>query len=270
MISNNLPQTLREDLTLAEAQREVFRLKVGAHDTLGWSPRIRQRFGYFTPDEWYEAILLRLINNDTDWLDVGCGHALFPSNNALADILAARCRLLVGIDPDENIYRNPVLHERERCLIDEYETEKRFDIISLRMVAEHIADPPKTIAALKQLTRDGGRVIIYTVSKWAPASLAAAATPMAIHDMIKRVLWGTSPEDTFPTLYRMNTRKDLRRLFESAGFAEESFLYLNDCRSFGRWRLALTAELSAERLLRTLGLRYPEMCLLGIYRKQSH
>jgi SAM-dependent methyltransferase len=270
MISNNLHRTLRENLTLAEAQREVFRLKVGTDATLGWSPRIRQRFGYFTPDEWYEAILFRLINNDTDWLDVGCGHALFPSNQNLGDILSARCRLLVGIDPDENIYDNPVLHERERCLIDEYKTEKRFDLISLRMVAEHIADPANTVASLERLIREGGRVIIYTVSKWAPASLAAAVTPMAVHDMVKRVLWGTSPEDTFPTLYRMNTRKELRRLFESAGFVEEEFLYLNDCRSFGRWRLALTAELLAERLLRMCGLRYPEMCLLGVYRKQSH
>jgi SAM-dependent methyltransferase len=255
---------------LAEARHEVFRLKIGPSGVLGWSPRIRQRFGYFTPDEWYEAVLFCLINKDTDWLDVGCGRDLFPSNENLAKTLSSRCRLLIGVDPDDNINENTVLHKREQCLIEQYNTEQQFSIITLRMVAEHVANPETTVSALNRLTRVGGRVVIYTVSKWSPASLTAAVTPMAIHHAVKQVLWGSSPEDTFPTVYRMNTRKKLRQLFSVAGFTEEKFLYLNDCRSFGRWRFTLMLELLAERVLRTLGLRYPEICLLGIYRKESN
>jgi hypothetical protein len=80
-------------------------------------------------------------------------------------------------------------------------------------------------------------------------------------------VWGSLEQDTFPTLYRMNTRKELRRLFIKSGFAEESFFYLNDCSTFSRWKWTTILELSAERMLRSVGLRYPEVCLLGVYKK---
>ena len=131
------------------------------------------------------------------------------------------------------------------------------------MVAEHIRDPKSAVAALGRLTRSGGRVVIYTVNKWSPASLAAALTPMAVHHAAKRVLWGSLPEDTFPTIFRMNTRKQLHRLFTAEGFVEESFLYLDDCRALARWRLTTMFELSVWRALRAVGLRYPDVCLLG-------
>lgn len=254
---------------ISEATHEIFQIKVGSSGRLGWSPRIRQHFGYFTPDEWYEAVVFRLINNDTEWLDVGCGKDLFPSNRNLAEILSARCRLLVGVDPDDNIKENDLLHEKRQCAIEEYDTTKQFDVVTVRMVAEHVVDPQITISVLNKLTRSGGNIVIYTVSKHSPVSLIAAMTPIAFHRAIKTFLWRTSPEDTFPTVFRMNTRKELLRLFSLYGFAEEKFLYLNDCRVFERWKYAMILELAVERALRAVGLRYPEVCLLGVYRKQQ-
>ena len=65
----------------------------------------------------------------------------------------------------------------------------------------------------------------------------------------------------------MNTRRDLRSLFEQAGFREASFPYLDDCRAFGHWKSLATAELALWKALSAVGLRYPEGCLLGIYRR---
>jgi hypothetical protein len=67
----------------------------------------------------------------------------------------------------------------------------------------------------------------------------------------------------------MNTRRSLRGVFEGNGFAEEEFLRLNDCRALARWRLTAFVELAAERMLRAVGLRHPEYCLLGVYRKTA-
>ena len=255
--------------SFADAQREISRLRSSRVKTLGWSPRLRQRFGYFTPDECYEAMMLQLINNGADWIDVGCGHELFPSNQPLGELLSARCRLLVGVDPSPNIEKNPLVHERAKCTIEEYHTDRKFDVISLRMVAEHIADPEAAIAAFSRLTKPGGRVVIYTVSKWALSSLVAAGSPIGFHHVIKGALWRTHPDDTFPTVYRMNTRKRLRQLFAAGGFREEQFLYLDDCRTLGRWRIGTVLELSARRVLRTLGLPYVDVCILGVYRRNS-
>lgn len=183
---------------------------------------MRARFGYYTPDEVYEATLLCLIDKNTDWLDVGCGHDLFPAK-ALSVVLSTRCRSITGIDPDASIHRNRWLHYRQQCLLEDFQAERRFDLISMRMVAEHIADPAASVAKLGELTREGGRVVVYTVSKWSPVSMVAAATPMSFHHFAKRVLWGGAPEDTFPTLFRMNTRRKLARIFAEHRFTEESF-----------------------------------------------
>jgi len=253
----------------ADAQREIFRLRASRNTSLGWSPRLRQRFGYFTPDECYEAMMLQLITSGVSWIDVGCGHDLFPSNLPLAELLAQRSGLLVGVDPSANIEKNELVHERARCTIEEYHTDRTFDVISLRMVAEHIANPEAAIASFSRLTKPGGRVVIYTVSKWAISSLVAAGSPIGFHHLVKGVLWGTDPEDTFPTVYRMNTRARLRELFSAGGFQEEQFLYLDDCRTLARWRLGTVMELSARRAFRAVGLPYVDVCILGVYRKNS-
>ena len=256
--------------SFTQAQREIYRLRTRGDATPGWSPRLRQRFAYFTPDECYEAMMLQLITSGADWIDVGCGHDLFPFNRPLAELLSTRCRLIVGVDPSPNIEKNVLVHEKAKCTIEEYYTDREFDVISLRMVAEHIADPESAIAAFSRLTRPGGRVkFIYTVSKWALSSLVAAGSPLAFHHAIKAILWGTDPEDTFPTVYRMNTRARLRQLFASGGFQEEQFLYLDDCRTLARWKIGTVLELNARRALRTLGLPYVDVCVLGVYRKNG-
>ncbi len=248
---------------------DVKRFKYGVPAHRGWTPLLRARFGYSSPDDWYEATLFHLIGAGTDWLDVGCGHRVFPSNPEGARHLAETCRLLVGIDPSDNIRDNQIVHERAQCLLQDYRTDRQFDLVTMRMVAEHIEHPAEAMAALSRLVRPGGLVVVYTVAKFSPASLVAAMTPMRVHHLAKRVLWEGSEKDNFPVAYRMNTRRDLRRLFGPAGFREESFAYLDDCRAFGRWKSLATVELALWKALRSVGLRYPEGCLLGLYRKDG-
>jgi SAM-dependent methyltransferase len=251
------------------AIEQVLTLKYGPPERMGWGPRLRRRFGYHTPDDRYEALLFDLIDADTAWLDVGCGRTVFPSNPQGAALLAGRCRLLVGLDPSDNVRDNPLLHERAQCLLQDYRTERRFELITLRMVAEHIEEPKVALAALARLAKPGGRVVIYTVEALSPATILSALTPIGVHHAVKKFLWKTEERDTFPTAYKMNTRRALRRLFQAAGFREESFRHLDDCRSFARWRWANTAELVAWRCLNAVGLRYPEACILGTYRREA-
>src|SRR5882724_9265691 len=82
----------------------IFRDKYGQDESaMGWGPRTRCRFGYFTPDDYYEATVSRLVTGGCAWLDVGSGRNVFPSNRKLARLLAQRCGLLVGLDPDSTI-----------------------------------------------------------------------------------------------------------------------------------------------------------------------
>lgn len=248
------------------ALAEVFRHKYGPPEACGDGPRQRWRHGYFNPDDWYEATLLGLVQPDTVWLDVGCGRELFPSNRPLAGLLAARCKRLVGVDPDPTLQENPFVHEKVAALFDTWDGGRRFDLVTLRMVAEHVADPARFVAAVGRALAPGGRVVVYTVNRWSPVPLLTALVPFRLRHPIKRFLWRTEAKDTFPTAFRMNTRARLAALFAAIGCREEAFARLDDCRALGRFALGRGLELGLWRLLRACGLGYPEACLLGVYR----
>lgn len=266
--------TTRADLAPQQADLDaVFRLKYGDPDRperLGWGPRMRRRFGYASPDDHYEALVARLVGPDARWLDVGCGRHLFPGNGALAQELAARCRELVGVDPDATLAENPFVHEKVFAPIDEFTTDRRFDLVTLRMVAEHVEQPQRVVGVLAACTAPGGLVVVYTVNRWSPVPMLTSVIPFALHQPVKRLLWRTEAKDTFPTAFRMNSRRRLRALFDAAGFDEAWFTKLDDCRTLARFRIGLWAELGVRRVLRALGLRYPENCLLGVYRRRGH
>ncbi|NND60391.1 MAG: class I SAM-dependent methyltransferase [Gammaproteobacteria bacterium] len=257
-----------EPLT-AEELDEVFEIKYGAANELGQTPSLYARWDYHSPDDFYEAAIVRLVDNETSWADVGCGHMLFPSNPNLARQLADRCRRLVGIDPDETIENNPYVHESFRVLMDDYEPQETFDLITLRMVAEHVENPEQLLRTLVAATHPGSTVLIYTVNGISPIPVLTRLTSMGVRHRIKKILWGTEEKDTFPTAYRMNSRRDLREMFTDAGFDEAGFYYLDDCRTFTRFPALQTVELATRKLCRTIGFAYPENCLLGIYRRRN-
>lgn len=254
---------------LSEAARanlpKIVNLRLSQSAQVGWSPRLRAAFGHYTPDEWYESFLDVLVADGAEWLDVGCGWNICPSNRPLSVHLRDRTKLLVGLDPSDNIDRNEYVHQRVKARLEDYKTDQRFDLITLRMVAEHLDDPDSAVHALANLLKPLGRVMIYTVHKYTPAAILADLTPTKVHHVVKRVLWSTEPEDTFPTAYKMNTRRDLRRILLRHGLREELYQTLDDTRSLARWWITQALELSAWRMLSTLRVPYPERCILGIY-----
>ena len=216
--------------------RALFDLKYRQGSALGTDPARRLRFGYFNPDDHYEALVRRLVTSETRWLDVGCGRDLFPSNRALAHELADRCQLLVGVDPDATIHENNFVHRRIQGLVADLDASERFDLVTMRMVAEHVAAPLDLLRTLARLVCPGGLVVVYTVNRYSPVPLVTAVTPFALHNPVKRILWRTDAKDTFPTTFKMNTRKTLAAQFRQCGFDEAGFAYLDDCRTLQRFR----------------------------------
>lgn len=259
---------MEPNITTSDLQR-LADLKYGPAPMRGWNPRFRDRFGYYTPDDWYETLLNQLVKPSTRWLEVGCGRRLFPSNHALAVDLSKRCTRLVGIDESDNVADNPYIHAYQKVFPENFHTDEVFDLITLRMVAEHVRDPDMLVTALARLLAPGGTVVIYTVHRWSPVSIMAAITPMAVHHALKGLVWETEQRDTFPVEYRMNTRKDLSRLFAKFGFEEKSYRLLGDCRTFQKWKLTNLLELLAWKLLGAVGLTYPEVCVLATYGRAS-
>ena len=255
------------DLTAEDLDR-LFRSKYGDSTKLGWGLTMRRSRGYFNPDDIYEASIAKLVKTETRWLDVGCGKDLFPSNASLARLLADRCELLVGLDPSDNVEDNSFVDEYYKTTIQDFKTVKKFDLITLRMVAEHIVRPEESVRSLSSLTEPGGMVIVYTVYKWSPVTILSGLLPFQLHHRIKKLFWHGAEEDTFPTAYLMNTRRTLAAYFLKYAFYEDSFSYLDDCRTLSRWKNLNRLELLLWKLLRFVKLRYPELCILGAYRRK--
>jgi 2-polyprenyl-3-methyl-5-hydroxy-6-metoxy-1,4-benzoquinol methylase len=248
------------------ALRRVLAAKYGDPPS-GWGPAMRARFGYYTPDDVYESLVERVIEPGCRWLDVGCGRDVFPTNRVLAGELSARCARLVGVDPDPTIQENQFVHERIQAPLEAAQPDGVFDVITARMVVEHVQNPDAFVSALRRLTAPDSLVVIYTVNKWAPVSLLSWVIPFALHHRIKKSLWGTSEADTFPVEYLMNTRQALTARMHDAGFCERDFKYLDDCRTLARFRWTSRVELQLWKLLNLFGLHYPETCLLALYQR---
>ena len=88
----------------------------------GWSPKLREQFGYYTPDDYYEALVSRLIQAGCMWADVGCGRDIFPQNPVLAGQLAARCSYVYGIDPDDNVRGNRMIQGYFQGMVEDCDT----------------------------------------------------------------------------------------------------------------------------------------------------
>ncbi len=246
----------------------TFVQKYGEIANLNWSPALRWKFDYFNPDDVYEALMDKIVTEKTTWLDIGCGRNIFPSNQKLSRILADRVELLVGVDPDETLNDNSYVHEKFLGTMEDFQDTRKFNLITMRMVAEHVSEPEQLLESLRRVTASNSLILVYTVYKYSPVPFITNLVPFKLHNPVKKILWGTEPADTFPTCFKMNTRKTLNNLFSESGFEERLFLCLDDCRTFSGFRSLATMELFIHKWLKKIGLRYPEYCLLGVYEKR--
>lgn len=254
-------------LPSADDLARLFALKYGDPATTGPNPRRRLRHNYYLPADIYEATVANAVVPGCDWLDVGGGSSPFPDNPKLAEELAARANRFVGVDPSPNVFDNPYTREKHQAFIEDYASPTPFDLATLRMVAEHVTDPAAVIGALARLVKPGGRVIVLTVDLWSPITVLSRLVPFELHYPVKRFLWGGEEKDTFPTAYRMNTRRELKKLFVRGGFREAEFAWVDDCSATSRFPFLNTLELLARKVLRAVAMRYPECNLLGVYRR---
>lgn len=162
------------------------------------------------PDRIYEATARELSRSAPRILDFGAGRGLHE-----IDLRTDR-NTVEGCDVDGAVMVNPLLHRATLVRLGEplpY-ADASFDLIVSRYVLEHVEHPEIVAAELRRVLAPGGTLLAITPNKYGYVALAASVVPNVLHvAVLKLVQPGKLPEDTFPTRYRMNTRRDLERAF---------------------------------------------------------
>lgn len=169
----------------------------------------------------YEEVLFLRSSNVSKWLDLGCGHQLLPPwRHEQERSLAARPHLLVGLDYDYNSLRNnKIIKHLIRgdilCLPFPSET---FDLVTSNMVFEHLSEPENQLSEIFRVLRPSGSLVFHTPNSLSYSMILAKAIPPTLR---ARVIWffeHRKEEDVFPTYYRVNTERTIRKLAERVGF----------------------------------------------------
>ena len=135
---------------------------------------------------------------------------------------------IVGADFDQRVLENPLVHKGvvlngAGLPFD----DGTFDIVFTRYVLEHVAEPEEFLIEICRVLRPGGSFIFLTPNKWHYVCIGARFTPERFHEFYNKKR-GREETDTFPTVYRLNSRSALRHHLKKVGFVEKE-LRMREC-----------------------------------------
>ena len=199
-----------------------------------------------SPENAFEEKLRQIIVGGNRVLDAGCGTGKFFG---MEFARKAGCRL-VGIDLREDLSANSGIDFGVRSELNSLPfADASFDVVNCRLVIEHIDFPDAALREFYRVLKPGGRLAIFTPNLLHYFGAAASLTPHWFHVWFNSRVRGFEENDIFPTRYRANTRRQLRKLFLRSGFSRADISMVEGAPSV----------LSFNSLLHGMGLVYERL-----------
>ncbi len=155
------------------------------------------------------------------WLDLGCGHQVFPDwmKGEQARVLQSAGRI-TGIDLDwEGLRKHPGISDKVFGDLQQLPfAAASFDVVTANMVVEHLEEPERVLAEVARVLAPGGALLFHTPNMYHWAIVLARCIPDGLKKAIIGFLENRREEDVFPTHYRMNSAAAVRRLAQRSGF----------------------------------------------------
>jgi SAM-dependent methyltransferase len=186
------------------------------------------RFGGFSDTDGTVAFYSRvnaLASPDGIVIDFGCGrgqHAEDPvAFRRNLQSFKGRVGKVIGIDVDPAGESNPTLDEfRVLAPAQPWPVEDRsVNLIVCDCVLEHLPEPRLLFREARRVLNQGGFLCLRTTNLLSYVGLAAKLVPNRLHTPVLAQTQGIRAEkDIFPTLYRCNTIRSIRREMTTHGF----------------------------------------------------
>ena len=143
------------------------------------------------------------------------------------------------------------------------------DLILCYVVLEHVAQPERAFAEFARALKPGGTLIFKTPAAHAPVSLLTRLLPYRAHGALKGLI-GVRSDDVFPTHFRCNTERALRRALAANGFAERQLIRVDQTYAYMSLnRLTYILGLLYSRAVQHPGLGWLRNGIIGICRKDG-
>jgi len=172
--------------------------------------RLRGRYYPQPQKDALDAAFCAHVRPGMKVLDAGCGRHRGCTHAAPLEEI-----YIMGIDIDPKVHENPRCNETMICDLSKRLPlpDASFDLIHCRWVIEHLENPMETLCEFARILKPGGYVLALTPNLFHYAMIAARITPYWFH-----VWWERKKErELFPTYYRGNSKRKLRRLCKDAG-----------------------------------------------------
>ncbi|MDO8512253.1 MAG: class I SAM-dependent methyltransferase [bacterium] len=192
------------------------------------------KFGGFTDVDGTIAFFNRvnsLINSSFVILDVGCGRGEFnddvvPFRRNLR-ILKGKVARVIGIDVDQRAQNNPFIDEFRLIKGDSWPVESNsVDLIVCDNVLEHISNPDLLFSEVRRVLKKGGYLCVRTPNRWSYVAIIARLIPNKYHSRITSVVQNSrTEEDVFPTIYKCNSIRKLKKIMKKYGIDGVAYGY---------------------------------------------
>lgn len=202
--------------------------KMTLRSSMTRASRLLERFltpGLQYSQQSYEAELQSAVTEETDWLDLGCGHQVLPDWRSREErALLGRCRSIVGIDYDlPSLRAHPYLSNRIKGDASALPLRARsFDLVTANMVVEHLTDPVQQFIEVARVLKPGGRFLFHTMNVSGYYVVLSRHLPQKMKNRMAWILQRRAEKDVFPTHYRVNSKKRIQEVAAASGLQVET------------------------------------------------
>ena len=214
--------------------------------------------------DFYWSMINKVLAPKSMVLDIGAGR------KGMLSLFSERGITSIGLDMSyEDLQANEFLSLRVCGDAQELPFKAgSFDLVVSQWVLEHLPFPDLFIQEASRVLKHKGFFLLVSNSLFCPLMFFNAVMPRKLRDGIKKKLLPKEvEEDTFPTFYRANTQRRLRRLVRSTELKEKFFIYASDLSFFIFNRILFAFWLVVDRLTERKFLRPLRMHFLGLYEK---